>query len=193
MYLAVFLAGLAAGLAALLATAPGRKSKKSQKLLAHSGKQLVEEQVKADQRRDRAEDAETLRRKIMTGTLCLLIALTVGMAYSATTRAAETLPTQTVAATPQAGPSIPGDYETLKRYYLAAWDLSERYRSLYQQAEESSRDLRESNARLLQIIEEQREEIRALQDRGPSFGLTGGATWLPASGPGLFLGGCIMW
>lgn len=97
----------------------------------------------------------------------------------------------------EAEPFVPADYNTLREYYLAAWDLSERYRGLYLQAEESARELRESNTRLLTVIEEQakeiealRAEIKKLQAPSLSFGLLGGVTWSPA-GPGVFLGGEI--
>lgn len=86
---------------------------------------------------------------------------------------------------------MPGDYDTLKRYYPATWDLSEKWRQLYLDAEASVTELRESNARLLAMVEAQRKELETLRNRGPSFGLVGGATWSKGSGPGVFGGAFI--
>ena len=138
------------------------------------------EAKQAQKREERQESAEELRDKILTGGLIVLLALGL---LASTARATEP------------GPFVPEDYDTLRRYYLATWDLSEQYRALYMGAEQSAAELRESNARLLEIISEQAAEIETLREELKQvnswrFGLLGGATWSPA-GPGLFLGGSV--
>lgn len=144
----------------------------------------IQEERKASDRKEQFEQADKIRDKIISGGLIIL--LTLGL-LGMTARATEP------------GPFIPEDYATLKQYYLATWDLSERYRGLYTDAECSVSELRESNAKLLTIIEEQAKEIEALRAeikklRAPSlsFGFLGGVTWSPG-GPGAFLGGEISW
>lgn len=48
-----------------------------------------------------------------------------------------------------------------------------------------------SNARLLAMVESQRQKIEALRNRGPLFGLVGGATWSAGSGVGAY-GGVVI-
>lgn len=138
----------------------------------------------AADREQRFEDAEALRHKIQTGGLIILLAAATFAAGTA--RAAEPA---------SQGPFVPADYASLKQYYLATWDLAERYRGLLLEAESSVRELRESNGRLLAIVEEQRQEIGDLRAelaraRGAGFGLVGGGLWTPA-GPGAFIGGTL--
>jgi hypothetical protein len=138
------------------------------------------EAKQAQKREERQESAEELRDKILTGGLIVLLALGL---LASTARATEP------------GPFIPEDYDTLRRYYLATWDLSEQYRALYLEAEKSAAELRESNTRLLEIISEQATEIETLREELKQvnswrFGLLGGATWSPA-GLGVFVGGSV--
>lgn len=140
----------------------------------------ITEAKQAQKREERQESAEELRDKILTGGLIVLLALGL---LASTARATEP------------GPFVPEDYDTLRRYYLATWDLSEQYRALYMEAEQSAAELRESNARLLEIISEQATEIESLREELKQanswrFGVLGGATWSPA-GPGVFIGGSL--
>ena len=140
----------------------------------------AQEDANAAGRGESFQEAESRRDKILTGGLLVLLSLSL----LATTAHAD-----------EPSPFIPADYDTLKQYYLASWDLSEQYRGLYLQAEDSAKGLRESNTKLLIIIEEQAKEIESLREElrrmnAWSFGALGGVTW-STSGPGVFLGGTV--
>lgn len=127
------------------------------------------EAEQAEKRETREESADKIRDKILTGGLIVLLALGL---LASTARATEP------------GPFVPEDYDTLRRYYLATWDLSEQYRALYIEAEQSAAELRESNTRLLEIISEQATEIESLREELKQanswrFGLLGGGQWTP--------------
>jgi len=140
----------------------------------------AQEQSNAADRGESFQEAESFRDKILTGGLMILLSLSL---LATTARATEP------------GPFVPEDYAALKQYYLATWDLAERYRGLYLQAEDSAKVLRESNTKLLIIIEEQAKEVESLREElrrmnAWSFGALGGVTW-STSGPGVFLGGTM--
>lgn len=189
-YAAAFFAGLAAGLVALLAILTGGIDLKEEQRRERADveKRLSgQEQEAVDDREARAEQADEIRRRIQAGTLCILLGAAL-LTGAARVRAAVSQ-TQPPASS---CPAVPADYDTLKHYYLTVWDLSEKWRGLYLEAEESARKLRESNERLLAVIAEQEKEIQALRARRPSLGLFGGAAWSP-SGPGVYVGGGVSW
>lgn len=151
-----------------------------------------QKEAAAADREQQVEDAQEQRKKILSGTLGVLLVLAGILSGCTAVKAA------TAAQGSQAAPFIPGDYDTLRKYYLATWDLSEKWWALYMEAEQDAAELRESNQRLLAIIDEQHKEIEGLRSqltaaKRPGFGLVGGATWSPGSGPGVFLGGAISW
>lgn len=186
-----FVSGLAAGVAGVVYLILRIRHAKAESIEDPDGhgsridaeKQVHRNEANRQKTRDqRRQEAEDLRRRILTGGLVLLFLLSAAKAKATS-----------------GTPAIPGDYATLKEHYLAVWELSERYRALYQEAETSVQTLEASNDRLLKMVEEQQAEIRALRAevaslraRTPKFGLTGGAS-LSSGGPGLFLGAIISW